>query len=302
MVRDPQRARRSLKPLALVTMAIGLVSGCASKPSTPTAPPDPAPSVLSSATDPGTSTKTASGGPGSAEPLARPKAALRLLRAASTIEYTIDSASAVGAYGFRVEREVKVDARKQRAFTRLHVRSDVSDKAKKDVTLMMVSTATTIFVTSPGWTGTHRGKWMLLNEASAAKAGVPLEMSAPTSTPLGLEGFQLGRALDQQTFEGTVEAEAGLKLLGLGAALKDPKLRGSLTGTFRAWVMLDPDSHEIVEMRVAGMGNKVSFTSDAALRKTVEQALSITTATLTIKQTGEPVTITMPAEKDIFTP
>lgn len=301
MIRGPRWMCKSLKTLALWTLAIGLVSSCASSPSTP-ATSNAASSVLDSVSGSGTTTETASDDSDAAQPLARPKAAMRALSAASTIEYTIESASVAGAEGIRLRRDVTVDAVQQRASTRLRLRSDVSGKPKIDGTLMMVSTADTIFLTSPGWTGARRNKWMLLTEASAAEMGVPLGLSAPTSTPLGIDGLQLGRTVDKQTFEGTVEAEPGLNLLGLGAALKDPELRRSLTGTFRAWVKLDPDSQQIVELRIAGMGNTVSFTSDPALRKTMEQSLSITTAIVTIKQIGEPVTITLPAQKDVIEP
>ncbi|MEO6997767.1 MAG: hypothetical protein ABI112_06760 [Terracoccus sp.] len=232
--------------------------------------------------------------------MARSTAALRLLGAAPTIEYTIESVSELGADGIRIEREVKVDVRKQRASTRLHLRADVPGKPKADVTLMVVNTAGHAYLTSPGWTGARRGKWLLMTEASAAQMGVPLDLSAPTSTPPGLDGFQVTGAIGKGTLEGTVEAEPGLKLLGLAAALKDPDTRDTLTGTFRSWVTLDPDSGQIVEMRVAGMGNLVSFTSDPALRESLEQLLSITTATVTIKQTGEPVTITVPAAQDLI--
>lgn len=58
---------------------------------------------------------------------------------------------------------------------------------------------------------------MLLTEASAAQMGVPLDLSAPTAIPPGPDGFRAEWSFDAETIEGTVEAEPGLKLLGLGA-------------------------------------------------------------------------------------
>lgn len=227
--------------------------------------------------------------------------ALRSLYQAPTVEYVVVSTVDLGGNGIRTERTVTVDGDKGVAATRLRITADVPGQAKTDLTMRIISTEDTAYVTMPDWTGPRRGKWLQMTSDSAQSMGVPLELSAPTTVPAGVEAFVAKELTEAGDIEGSVDAVPAFSLLGLSGVFKDPDLASSLIGSVPSSVTFDPTSGSIASFKVTGEGHDVETTSESLPPGTIEDLISLAEATVTIKQIGKPVEIELPARDDILT-
>jgi hypothetical protein len=225
--------------------------------------------------------------------------ALRELYQEPTVTYTITSTVRLGDNAVRTERDVSVDADKEIALTRVRLIADVPGQERTDLTMRIINTVDTAYLTMPAWTGSRRGKWMQFTPESAQSMGVPLELSRPTTVPGGVEAFAPERLSERGSITGSVDSIEAFHLLGLAGVLKDPDLASSLMGSVPASVTFD-SSGAIASFEVTGKGHDVVSTSESLPAGLLEQVLSGASATVTIKQVGKPVDIEVPADKDIL--
>ncbi len=234
------------------------------------------------------------------DPSARYAPALQQLKDARSVTYSVTSVIQLGTNSIRGYREVSVDASRHLASTRARIQADVPGKPKTDLTMLVVNTADAAFLTMPSWSDARKGKWMRVTQASAASMGVPLDIESPSTVPPGLDEFQATGMAADGTIEGTVDALSGLALLGMTSTLKDPEFAESLTGRMPAIVTVDPDSNAVTTVEITGKGSTVSASSSAIPAGALQQMLDLATATVTIQQTGNPVTITEPTSRDVL--
>lgn len=227
--------------------------------------------------------------------------ALRSLSQARTVTYVVNSHLNLGGEAIHTEREVTVDAFRKIASTRVRISVAEHGQQTSDVRLLLVNTADRAFLTMPAWTGSRRGKWMQFTEKSARAMGVPLVLSAPSAVPAGLEGFEVTGLSASGRILGTVDALAGFELLGMTGVLKDVDLVSSLTGRVPARVLVDRSSGAMTSLEVSGHGHTVVDPSGSLTPEVLDDMLPVAYSTVTIKQTGEPVDITVPTSKDILT-
>jgi hypothetical protein len=225
--------------------------------------------------------------------------ALRSLNQAWTVTYVMNSHLNMGGEAIHTEREVTVDASREIASTRVRISVAEQGQQTTDLRLLVVNTADEAFLTMPAWTGSRRGKWMQFNEKKARKMGVQLVLSAPSPVPPGLEGFEVTGMSASGSILGTVDAVDGFVLLGMTGVFKDVDLAGSLTGRVPARLIVDRFSGTITSLEVSGHGHTV-VDSSGSLPSEVLDLLSVAYSTVTIKQIGEPVDITLPASSDIL--
>lgn len=239
-------------------------------------------------------------GPGGQDPASAYASALTALAKAPTVTYSVQAPILMTRKPVRSDREVSIDARKRLASTRLRIYL-APDRSNGDLTALTVASADAAFVTMPGSNSWPTGKWMKLTEVQASPMGVPLNLDAFSTVPKGLAGFTAAEWLDATTMKGTFDAQSTLELLGMSKLVTDTETAASLTGSAPAVVTIDPTSGALARVDIIAKDNSIEATSGSLPDDGLKPMLTSSDSTITITQIGQPVSISMPAAKDIYT-
>ncbi|MDV3222444.1 hypothetical protein [Intrasporangium sp.] len=282
--------------IAAASLILCIAAGCAS--AEPVSRATTAGSMAASTAT--TSTTARFTTPSTPSPVRVFSVALRSLYQAKTVEYVVESTVQLGENAIRTERKVTVDGDKGLALTRLRLRGEVPGQDEVDLTMRIVNTPDAAYVTMPAWTGSRRGKWMEMTNESALSMGVPLELSAPTTVPPGVEALAAEEFARGGAVRGSIDALPAFSLLGMSGIFKDPDLSSSLIGSVPASVTFDADSGAIATFTVTGKGHDVWSTSESLPPGMIEQVIDAARAKVTITKIGGRVDVSVPAAEDIL--